>query len=308
MISRKENPIFLNEFLDYTSTIQNKSKGTVSEYNYDLKHFFQYIVARYGDIDTDDSNKIKAIDIRDLQKNIITKVTLEDIHAFLHYLKSEFNLKATTLSRKVAAIRSFFNYQCTIRRALDINPTVGLETPKKEKTLPKYLDLSESKNLLEIAATSNSNREISKSLALRNVCILTFFLNLGLRRAELVGINIGDINFFDNTLTVIGKGNKERMVYLNKACINAINNYLEVRPKEGIKDKDALFLSSVKKRISRRAIQQMLEIELKKAGISTRGITPHKLRHTAATLMYQYGEVDIRALQKVLRTCKYIYN
>ena len=98
------------------------------------------------------------------------------------------------------------------------------------------------------------------------------------------------------------------MVYLNKACINAINNYLEVRPKEGVKDKDALFLSSVKKRISRRAIQQMLEIELKKAGISTRGITPHKLRHTAATLMYQYGEVDIRALQKVLRTCKYIYN
>ena len=170
------------------------------------------------------------------------------------------------------------------------------------------MDLSESKNLLETAATSNSNREISKSLALRNVCILTLFLNLGLRLAELVGINIGDINFFDNTLTVKGKGNKERMVYLNKACINAINNYLEVRPKEGIKDKDALFLSSVKKRISRRAIQQMLEVELKKAGISTRGITPHKLRHTAATLMYQYGEVDIRALQKVLRTCKYIYN
>lgn len=307
MISRKENPIFLNEFLDYTSTIQNKSKGTVSEYNYDLKHFFQYIIARYDNID-EDSNKIKTIEIKDLQRNILTKITLEDIHAFLHYLKIEFSLKATTLSRKVAAIRSFFNYECTIRRALDINPTVGLETPKKEKALPKYLDLSESKNLLETAATSNSNREISKSLALRNVCILTLFLNLGLRLAELVGINIGDINFFDNTLTVIGKGNKERMVYLNKACINAINNYLEVRPKEGIKDKDALFLSSVKKRISRRAIQQMLEVELKKAGISTRGITPHKLRHTAATLMYQYGEVDIRALQKVLRTCKYIYN
>ena len=269
MISRKENPIFLNEFLDYTSTIQNKSKGTVSEYNYDLKHFFQYIVARYDNID-EDSNKIKTIEIKDLQRNILTKITLEDIHAFLHYLKIEFNLKATTLSRKVAAIRSFFNYECTIRRALDINPTVGLETPKKEKTLPKFLDLSESKNLLETAATSNSNREISKSLALRNVCILTLFLNLGLRLAELVGINIGDINFFDNTLTVIGKGNKERMVYLNKACINAINNYLEVRPKEGIKDKEALFLSSVKKRISRRAIQQMLEIELKKAGISTR--------------------------------------
>ena len=298
MISRKENPIFLNEFLDYTSTIQNKSKGTVSEYNYDLKHFFQYIVARYDNID-EDSKKIKVIEIKDLQRNILTKITLEDIHAFLHYLKIESSLKATTLSRKVAAIRSFFNYECTIRRALDI---------KKEKTLPKFLDLSESKNLLETAATSNSNREISKSLALRNVCILTLFLNLGLRLAELVGINIGDINFFDNTLTVIGKGNKERMVYLNKACINAINNYLEVRPKEGIKDKNALFLSSVKKRISRRAIQQMLEVELKKAGISTRGITPHKLRHTAATLMYQYGEVDIRALQKVLRTCKYIYN
>ena len=248
MISRKENPIFLNEFLDYTSTIQNKSKGTVSEYNYDLKHFFQYIVARYDNID-EDSNKIKTIEIKDLQRNILTKITLEDIHAFLHYLKIEFSLKATTLSRKVAAIRSFFNYQCTIRRALDINPTVGLETPKKEKTLPKFLDLSESKNLLETAATSNSNREISKSLALRNVCILTLFLNLGLRLAELVGINIGDINFFDNTLTVIGKGNKERMVYLNKACINAINNYLEVRPKEGIKDKDALFLSSVKSSI-----------------------------------------------------------
>lgn len=317
MISRKDNPKFLSEFLDYSGTIQNKSRNTISEYNYDLRHFFQFLVYRYNNdeiiaskLKMERSSKpismltiaeqIKLMDVSDLKMNFVAQITLQDIHSFLHHLKNEFDSKAPTLARKVASIRSFFNYYCTIRGNLENNPTVGLETPKKPKVLPKYLDLSESKDLITTAGVPNSTREHSKNLAIRNVAIISLFLNLGLRLSELVGINISDINFYDNSVRVLGKGNKERTIYLNKTCINSIKAYLDVRPEASGKDVDALFLSSVKKRISQRAIQQMLEVELKKAGISGKGITPHKLRHTAATLMYQYGEVDIRALQKVL--------
>ena len=179
---------------------------------------------------------------------------------------------------------------------LQINPTQNLETPKIGKRLPKYLSLDDSKKLLSVAANEdNRNSE-------RNYAITTLFLNCGMRLSELVGININDIRFEDWQMTVIGKGNKERTIYLNKACIHSIQNYLNVRPKKGLSSdgEKALFLSERKQRISKRAVQQIIYSELRQAGLDTTKYSVHKLRHTAATLMYQYGNVDIRALQELL--------
>lgn len=183
---------------------------------------------------------------------------------------------------------------------IDSNPAQNLETPKLDKRLPKYLSLDDSKKLLTVTVNdeSDENKE-------RDYAIITLFLNCGLRLSELIGINLQDINFDDYKLTVIGKGNKERTIYLNKACINAIKDYIKVRPTEGVKNDSkasnkALFLSKRRERISNRTVQYIVEKELRKAGLDTSKYSTHKLRHTAATLMYQYGEVDIRALQEIL--------
>lgn len=165
--------------------------------------------------------------------------------------------------------------------------------------MPKYLSFDDSKKLLEVTADENDeNKE-------RDYAIITLFLNCGLRLSELVGINISNIDFNENRLTVIGKGDKERTIYLNKTCVNAIQGYLTVRTKEGVKNDSkgsnkALFLSKRKERISNRMVQYIVEKELRKAGLDTSKYSTHKLRHTAATLMYQYGNVDIRALQELL--------
>ena len=183
---------------------------------------------------------------------------------------------------------------------IDNNPAQNLETPKLDKRLPKYLSLDDSKKLLTVTENDESD-EIKE----RDYAIITLFLNCGLRLSELIGINLQDINFDDYKLTVIGKGNKERTIYLNKACINAIKDYIKVRPTEGVKNDSkasnkALFLSKRRERISNRTVQYIVEKELRKAGLDTSKYSTHKLRHTAATLMYQYGEVDIRALQEIL--------
>ena len=193
----------------------------------------------------------------------------------------------------------FFNYLSQKANLIEFNPAQNLETPKLDKRLPKYLSLEDSKRLLNVAG-SDDNRNNKRDYA-----IITLFLNCGMRLSELVGINIKDINFSECQMTVIGKGNKERTIYLNKACMTAINNYLAVRPVEGIKtdkanSKNALFLSERKERISRRTVQYIVDKELRVAGLDTSKYSVHKLRHTAATLMYQYGKVDIRALQEVL--------
>ena len=168
-----------------------------------------------------------------------------------------------------------------------------------DKRLPKYLSLEDSKKLLNVTQNED-NRNMERDYA-----IITLFLNCGMRLSELVGININDIDFSENKMTVIGKGNKERTIYLNKACVRAIHEYLDVRPKDGIKtdklnSRKALFLSERKERISKRTVQYIVDKELTAAGLDTKKYSTHKLRHTAATLMYQYGNVDIRALQEVL--------
>lgn len=304
MLEREYNPYYVNDFLDYSSTILNKSKNTVKEYNYDIAHFLKFIKYRYGMTSNIKEKDIREaeIEIRDISLDTIEKITLEDIHAFLGYLKNNFNSKPATLARKTASIRMFFKYLCNKSKKIPNNPAQDLESPKIGKRLPKYLSLDESKKLLNATidpiAKNHGNHDNSE----RNYAIITLFLNCGMRLSELVNINIKDIDFSEQKLNVIGKGNKERAIYLNKACMNAISNYLNVRPKEGIhySSTDALFLSEQKKRISNRTVQYIVKDELRIAGIDQNKYSVHKLRHTAATLMYKYGQVDIRALQELL--------
>ena len=280
MIDRKDNPPFLNSFLDYLTVILNKSPNTVKEYNYDLAHFLKYLMHHY---ELSQEEDIKVISINEMSIDILKRVTLDDIHSFLFYLTSTFHSKAATRARKAASIRVFFNYLTQKEKLLEVNPAQGLETPKIDKRLPKYLSLEESQKLLEVTkAQSDENKE-------RDFAIIILFLNCGMRLSELVGINIKDINFSDGKMTVIGKGNKERTIYLNEYCIDAVKAYLAVRPHDGVKytSKDALFLSKRKERISNRMVQEIVKRELGRAGLDMNKYSVHKLRHTAATLMYQ---------------------
>lgn len=297
MIPREKNPDYLNSFLDYSITILNKSPNSVKEYNYDLTNFFRFIMIHFNMTNEEDPEKI---DITEFTKDDLRKIELEDIHAYISHLAIDNRAKATTRARKISTLRIFFKYITVKEKILDVNPTQNLETPKLEKRMPKYLSLEQSQKLLKVADNTD-NRNYKRDFA-----ITTLFLNCGMRLSELVGINIRDIDFDENKMTVIGKGNKERVIYLNKSCINAINDYLSSRPAPSLIKRDsknsdkALFLSEQKKRISNRTVQLIITKELEAAGLDTKKLSVHKLRHTAATLMYQYGNVDIRALQELL--------
>ncbi len=299
MIKRQDNPDFLNSFLDYSTTILNKSPNSIKEYNYDLAMFLKFIKMHFNMTNETD---FKNITINDLKIDTIQKIKIDDIHAFLGYLTTTFHSKPATRARKISTIRIFFHYLCQDASSdfkLDHNPALNLKTPKKDKRLPKYLSLDDSRKLLDVAYNEdNRNAE-------RDFTIITLFLNCGMRLSELVGINIKDIDFEECKLNVIGKGNKERTIYLNKACMKALGEYLPVRNSINVKhdnkySEKALFLSERRERISNRTVQYIVDKELSHAGLDTRKYSVHKLRHTAATLMYQYGEVDIRALQELL--------
>lgn len=299
MIKRQDNPDFLNSFLDYSTTILNKSPNSIKEYNYDLAMFLKFIKMHFNMTNETD---FKDITINDLTMDTIQKIKIDDIHAFLGYLTATFHSKPATRARKISTIRIFFHYLCQDASSdfkLDHNPALNLKTPKKDKRLPKYLSLDDSRKLLDIAYNEdNRNAE-------RDFTIITLFLNCGMRLSELVGINIKDIDFEECKLNVIGKGNKERTIYLNKACMKALSEYLPIRNSINVKhdnkySEKALFLSERRERISNRTVQYIVDKELMHAGLDTGKYSVHKLRHTAATLMYQYGEVDIRALQELL--------
>ena len=295
MIDRDKNPEFLNSFLDYSITILNKSPNSVKEYNYDLNMFLKYMMIEFKETTEKDFDKI---DISNFSINTLKKIKLNDIHSFVSYLATNNKSKASTRARKISTIRIFFKYLVNKTNILTDNPAQNLETPKMDKRMPKYLSLDDSKKLLDIASNEdNRNNE-------RDFAITTLFLNCGMRLSELVGIDINDIDFSECKMSVIGKGNKERTIYLNSACMRAINSYLRVRPKQvkrDFKNSDkALFLSERKERISNRTVQHIIYKELQQAGLDSKKYSVHKLRHTAATLMYQYGNVDIRALQELL--------
>ena len=297
MIPKEKNPEYLNSFLNYSITILNKSPNSVKEYNYDIVNFLKYMMIRFKLTNETDSEKI---DITSFTEKDLKKITLEDIHSYISHLAIDNRSKATTRARKISTIRIFFKYLSQKANILEINPAQNLETPKLEKKMPKYLSLEDSKKLLSVAEHEDNRN------AKRDYAITTLFLNCGMRLSELVGINIDDIDFEECKMTVIGKGNKERTIYLNRACMSAISDYLSTRAsKTSIKhdsknSEKALFLSEQKKRISNRTVQAIIHKELQLAGLDAKKLSVHKLRHTAATLMYQYGNVDIRALQELL--------
>ena len=274
-------------FLVYMETIRGKSPRTVNEYAIDLRTFFRFIKKRRNLCE--DTEEFEDIAVYDVDVSLISSVSLEDIYEYLLYITNERHNNASTRSRKVSSLRTFYKYCCNKINIVKENPTRNLEAPKKKKSLPKYLSLEESIDLLS---------NIDGSYQERNYCILTLFLNCALRLSELVGIDLNDIH--NDYLRVTGKGNKERNIYLNKACVDAIERYKAVRPAEGLKDKNAFFISRLGKRISPKTVQWIVKKYLAEAGLNGKGYSVHKLRHTAATLMYQQGGVDIRVLQEIL--------
>lgn len=277
----------LISFLMYIENIQGKSVKTAESYYYDLRAFYKFLKAKFTDVSAD--IEFDNIEILDVDLSFIKKVDLNLIYEYMNFLNRERANGPTSRARKIASLRSYFKYLYK-SGILDENPTAELETIKLRKKLPSYFTLDDSLALLS---------EIDGKNAVRDYCIITLFLNCGMRLAELVGINITDIR--GETLTVVGKGNKERTIYLNEACISAIDDYMKIRQatRAVAKDKNALFLSSRNQRISRRTVQHIVEMNVKKLGLDPHKYTTHKLRHTAATLMYQAG-VDIRALQEIL--------
>ena len=280
-------PAPMCDFLEYMLSIRGRSEKTVSEYFLDLRTFYRFLVIRYSlSSQVEDFDEI---DINLVTLDILKKVKIMDLHAFIGFIDRERNNTNRTKARKIACLRSFFKYLYSIVRLIPVNPAVDLETPKKNSRLPVALSLDESKDMLTSINGSNEKRDYA---------IITLFLNCGLRLSELIGINIDKIK--GDTLKVVGKGNKERTIYLNDVCIKAIEDYLAARPDAQPGHENALFLSNRKTRFTQRGVQHMVDKYLNEAGLAGKHYSPHKLRHTAATLMYQYGHVDIRALQEIL--------
>jgi len=282
-----EAPPIIKEFLGYVGTIKGKSPKTVAEYYLDLRTFFRYIKMSRKLISPEID--FEKINISDIDLDLIKTITLTDVFEYMNYLSSERHNKASTRSRKVSSLRTFFKYLTNKTGKLAVNPVEELETPKQKKSLPKYLTLEQSLELL--SKVEGSTKE-------RDYCILILFLNCGMRLSELVSLNLSDVRHGTSTVRIVGKGNKERIVYLNDACIDAIDRYIAVRPNNALVDKNALFISKQNKRISPKTVQYIVKKYLSE--IELGNLSVHKLRHTAATLMYQHGHVDIRVLKDIL--------
>lgn len=282
-----ELPQLVQQYLVYIEAIKGHSELSVIEYASDLRTFFRFVIQYKGLVSKETDTK--EIDISPIDINFIKGITLNDAYQFLIYLKQERNNNESTRARRVIAIRRFFIYLTDNLGLLETNPMKNLDIPKTKKALPKYLTLEEAEKLLSV---------IDGKYKERDYAIITLFLNCGMRLSELVSIDYNDIKA-DGSLVITGKGNKERNVYLNTACLVAISNYLKVRPNEGVKDR-ALFLSARNQRISPKTVQHIVYCNLDKAGLGDRGLSVHKLRHTAATLMYQHGDVDLLLLKEIL--------
>ncbi|MBO5320530.1 MAG: tyrosine recombinase XerC [Ruminococcus sp.] len=282
--NNNENPEFLNDYLVHMRVVKMLSERTIHEYYLDVRLFLKFILNKDGDVDNTDISSMTVDDLK--------KINLSDIYSFIFYAADERSNAEKARYRKVSALRSFFKYLTKTAHILENDPIRDIEVPSPKRALPKFLSLEESMRLLKASDSGDS---------VRDYCILTFFLNCGMRLSELVSINIRDIDLTEYNMKVIGKGNKERMVYLNNACVEALTQYLEIRlSNEKAKDEPALFISKQNKRISKRRVQQIVEDSLKAAGLDGKGITTHKLRHTAATLMYQYGDADMLTLKEIL--------
>ncbi|WP_367925983.1 tyrosine recombinase XerC [uncultured Ruthenibacterium sp.] len=286
----KDCPALVVEFLYNSETIRGLSPRTVNGYYIDLRTFFRFLKLHRGLVAS--QTPLDEISISEIDLTFIESITTSEIYEFLHYVTRERDNGATTRARKLSSLKGFFRYLCNKKKILKNNPTDDVETPAIRKRLPKYLSLSEGVELL---------KNIQSDFYERDYCIITLFLNCGMRLSELVNINITDLQE-DGTIRIIGKGDKERLVYLNNACKSALHRLCVERAKMlNLKDEQALFVSKrTGKRLSARRVQQIVEKCLGTAGLSGRGFSPHKLRHTAATMMYQEGHVDMLALKEIL--------
>ena len=295
---RTDAPPILRDFLVYHETIQGHSRRTVDEYFLDLRNFFRFLKLDKGRVAR--NTPLEQISIDDVDLELVSSVTLSDVYSYMNYLSRDrivhpnspdahSGLSAPARARKVAAIRSFYKYLTNKAKLISENPMQDLDSPHLKKSLPRYLDLEESVSLLDHVDGANQARDY---------CILTLFLNCGLRISELVGLNVTDVR--GNQLRVLGKGNKERMLFLNEACQSALEDWLTERSMLTLVDQNALFVTlQNRRRISRAAVHKLVKKHLAAAGLDSIQYSAHKLRHTAATLMLQNG-VDVRTLQEVL--------
>lgn len=281
-------PEILKQYLYYLENIRALSARSVNGYAIDLRTFFRFMKWHRGMVDSDaDFSKISITDIDDA---FIKAVTKSDIYEFLHYVTNTRGNSPAARARKLSSIKGFYHYYAQ-NNYLPDDPCKDIGIPTQKKRLPRYLSLTESKELLN---------SVQSDFTARDYCILTLFLNCGMRLSELVGMNLRDCQ--EQNIRVVGKGNKERQVYLNQACLEALQQYRKERDAlPHIVDREALFLSKkTGRRLSPRRVQQIVERSLQEAGLSGKGYSTHKLRHTAATLMHQYGHVDMLALKEIL--------
>ncbi len=286
-------PKLLQDFAQYKLVVQGCSPKTVTEYLFDMRTFCRYFVAKRTGEETD-GETLKKMNIADLDLEFFKSLSEGDIYEFLFFTKSDRDNESSSRARKLSAIKSFYKYLVTKKQYFETNPAINIETPKKKKQLPKHLSIEECVDLL----TASKSDPESKTKE-RDYCILTLFLNCGMRLSELVGINLPDIDRDLESLKVMGKGSKERIIYLNDACRSALSDYLAVRP-QSTDTSQPLFISRLNKRISVKTVQWLVKKYLDEAGLSNKNYSTHKLRHTAATLMYQSGKVDVRVLKDIL--------
>ena len=299
MTISEDTPEILKKFLIYTETVRGKSDSTTDEYYLDIRMFMRFLKKSRGLVPPD--TEFDNIDISDVDVALIRTVTLSDLYDFSFFLSREREFVRTdgkkgthvglgdaARARKISSLKSFFKYLTAKAMVLDENPAAELEYPKLAKKLPRYLSVNESMELLE---------NVSGRSPERDYLIITLFLNCGLRVSELIGINLGDIK--DQTLRVTGKGNKQRVVYLNAACIDALEEYLPKRAIYALPGEKALFLSERKQRIAAITVKKLIKKHIESAGLDSEKYSAHKLRHTAATLMYQNG-VDVLTLKEIL--------
>ena len=290
-------PVILRDFLTYHETIKGQSQLTISEYYLDLRMFFRFLKLMRGDMPI--HTRLDDIDIRDVDLDFIRGVTTSDIFDFLSYLASDrtanpdspapdYGISPASRARKLSTIKSFYKYLTVRTKQLQENPVADLEYPKLRKSLPKYLTLEQSAKLLRSVSGINEKRDYA---------ILMIFLNCGIRRSELVGLNMKDV--YEDRLRVVGKGNKERFVYFGTPCRKAIDAYMAVRKEQVLTDNRALFGSRNGNRISVSAVHRLVEKALLQAGLDATQFSAHKLRHTAATMMLS-GGVDVKTVQEVL--------
>ena len=284
-------PESARQYLAYMTTIKGSSKLTVREYIFDLRVFFRFMKSRKLKTDQD----FDEIDVTNIDLDFIKTITKEDIFEFLFFMSEARDNINNSRARKLSAVKGFFKYLSKQVNKLDINPAENIESPTIKQALPKYLSLEESVSLLNTVGGDEKNQN-----RIRDYCIITLFLNCGMRLSELVGINLNDISQDLSSVRILGKRRKERFAYLSAPCQRALGDYLNERKKiESAKDENALFISRNKRRISNSAVQKMIDLSFMKAGLADKNYSTHKLRHTAATLMYQNG-VDTRILQEIL--------